>query len=1309
MSWSPDPPPDPASVDMNEEDGTGPVTRSRRRGQDMPSPPLPTLHQESPPSTTPSLSNHHQPLPPSTIPKPLPPSTTPNLSNHHQPLPPSTIPTQRQPLPPSTMPSNSSHQQDIMPPRSTTSSSSSSSSSSFSSSVSSDELFPVRLPTTSFLSSPICTHSQVRAVCALCRLEAHRVQDGEADLAEGSIGKARTWPRANEHSRARSVNWPTSTQAGPAEQDNWPTSTQAGPADQQGQETEVERALSDEPVEQPLVWGGDADSPDTPVDGEAVSEEQNAGINVSNRNLDYLNSSPFQMAKAGHQPSPEKLQEGKDIFLESGGSVARALLQKYQIDTAQADRLTELPSTRVRRSASASPPLSSSSSSSYSTQASLKAKDFAPPVKVPGYAQQSIARAHLHQDSVSRPAASAPTSRRNSSASSPQRPDDHLRFLSSQCSAPPLSPSPTIGPSQQSAFASPLSRISASPNSSQKGSPLASPSFFLPSSDSNTSLAAPSKPNAELNIEIRRLVQTHCNGDLGTLAQAVRVLQKREAVRLGTVHPGAWLDSNQDKWFSQVPDSKKQQLWEQDQSRKNQEEEKKKGEEEAAAGAGASGAPAPASFSKSVAALRRTVKEKVDRASTSHEDKNIQVQSANTISQTIISSLSQDIHKHKYVHVTLCEGRGLASAESGGASNPFVHMYVLCDIKSEHNAYSSNTVARCTSPVWHEQVTLIYKDITDALVLDVYDRRRVSEDVFIGRCVIPLAVCFNGPSRAPEGWVTLHDRRGKPVLLNPGSLYLALRADRQDTAGLSFEEDNAGPSGLPAFDFKQTHLTHTVWAGTWNLGNKRPTEEELARWIPAGDYDIMAIGTQECKFDPQEPWDSCKNDWIGELVRLMGKEYVLVRYLSLWEIRLAVFIRVTLASLVSNVSTWKEATGIGGVMGNKGGVLIGLHIQHTSLLMINSHLAAHTDKLEARHSNYRDIVGNCKMGDRVPGESKCMDILHQYDHIIWMGDLNYRIEYGLSAKERQPAPEERQPAPEVLDLILSKLEAGVEGRRELLAGDQLRTQGALQKCFLNFNEADPTAFEPTFKVQRGVSGCVYQRTRAPSYTDRVLYRSQPGLQDEICQTSYKSVPWNHTSDHKPVYALFSVLSRVLPPGLSRKLPSLTLSISKLKAIGLRPLEQPKQGTRAVASFVATKVRGAATNAYVRVAATWLQGLSMETDVVKDSVSPSWRSLLEAPMWFNNPERLRHCWLYVQVLHRDQINSEHDIGHARLPLCWLLDAPAPASSDQQQPGRVTSGATGHPLAGKATRFLLDLEKNGLPAGVLEGTINISPGR
>jgi hypothetical protein len=75
-------------------------------------------------------------------------------------------------------------------------------------------------------------------------------------------------------------------------------------------------------------------------------------------------------------------------------------------------------------------------------------------------------------------------------------------------------------------------------------------------------------------------------------------------------------------------------------------------------------------------------------------------------------------------------------------------------------------------------------------------------------------------------------------------------------------------------------------------------------------------------------------------------------------------------------------------IGNKGGCLISLRVCDTTLCFVGCHLAARPERIKKREDDYRAIISrSCGY----LGQSST-ELTHQFDHVIWSGDLNYRVD-----------------------------------------------------------------------------------------------------------------------------------------------------------------------------------------------------------------------------------------------------------------------------------------------------------------------------
>ncbi|KAB0406823.1 hypothetical protein E2I00_012397 [Balaenoptera physalus] len=227
-------------------------------------------------------------------------------------------------------------------------------------------------------------------------------------------------------------------------------------------------------------------------------------------------------------------------------------------------------------------------------------------------------------------------------------------------------------------------------------------------------------------------------------------------------------------------------------------------------------------------------------------------------------------------------------------------------------------------------------------------------------------------------------------------------------------------------------------------------------------------------------------------------KYAKVKLIRLVGIMLLLYVKQEHAAYISEVEVETVGTGIMGRMGNKGGVAVRFQFHNTSICVVNSHLAAHTEEYERRNQDYKDICS--RMQFRQVDPSLPPLTISKHDVILWLGDLNYRIE-----------------------------ELDVEKVKKLIE----------EKAFQTLYAND----QPTYKYDTGSDDWdTSEKCRAPAWCDRVLWKGK-----NITQLSYQSHMALKTSDHKPVSSVFDIGVRVVNEELYRKtLEEIVRSLDKME-------------------------------------------------------------------------------------------------------------------------------------------------------------------
>jgi len=445
-----------------------------------------------------------------------------------------------------------------------------------------------------------------------------------------------------------------------------------------------------------------------------------------------------------------------------------------------------------------------------------------------------------------------------------------------------------------------------------------------------------------------------------------------------------------------------------------------------------------------------------------------------------------------------------------------------------------------------------------------------------------------------------------------------------------------------------------VFVGTWNVGNAEPSAD-LTSWLQKKDsanvpFDIYVIGVQECDYKPKK--GACAAHFIKRVHETVGGEYEIVKYHSLMQMRIAVLAKAPIAKQITNINVSREATGIGGVIGNKGGVVTTFDLADTRMAFINSHLAAHQNKTEKRNEDVAEVLQGVAIG-----KGK-VDLLHQYHHVVWMGDLNYRLNFGKSAEAKEPSEED-------FNAMVGMIEA--KQYDELFALDQLAAARAKGEVFHGFREGE-YKFPPTFKVLRNEKTFKYKNQRSPAWCDRILWKSMPNVKP-MELTKLNAAAEVDSSDHKPVYAHFKLPFFKHLPAKAQGQALYTLHITELRGHGL-PIADVKSS-----------------DPYVQITypgtAKVIKGGKVKTPYKASTLDPVWldKEVPPVELLISNPDRLRETTLSVGVWDYDTASGDDILGFANFHLGEYLNK-----------GKVP--------------FDLVLRRYNLPAGRLTGVVELA---
>jgi endonuclease/exonuclease/phosphatase family metal-dependent hydrolase len=327
-----------------------------------------------------------------------------------------------------------------------------------------------------------------------------------------------------------------------------------------------------------------------------------------------------------------------------------------------------------------------------------------------------------------------------------------------------------------------------------------------------------------------------------------------------------------------------------------------------------------------------------------------------------------------------------------------------------------------------------------------------------------------------------------------------------------------------------TAASLSIFATTLNLGKaKPPSAAEVCKWLPEG-RDLYAIAVQECSY---------LEETVAVLLETLGGERwwsVYVQAIGGKAVGGCIAIVVLAKRQLESAGALKSMRTASGQVkrgkkllpewlleraSNKGAVGCAFRFHGTAIAFVGCHLASNkgeTSKVGKRIEDTRAMLEGLDMAY----DSLGFELPLSCHHVVLMGDLNYRV---------------TMPADSALRLMeqgdWSALRAADELMAAIGSGTILHSFWESPIQFLpsyrrvigqesELPEATDGSGVPRDVLDRSFTTFVKGGERTPSYTDRVLCCSLPGLEPQLTCERYSCCESVTISDHRPVSAELTV-------------------------------------------------------------------------------------------------------------------------------------------------------------------------------------------
>lgn len=232
-------------------------------------------------------------------------------------------------------------------------------------------------------------------------------------------------------------------------------------------------------------------------------------------------------------------------------------------------------------------------------------------------------------------------------------------------------------------------------------------------------------------------------------------------------------------------------------------------------------------------------------------------------------------------------------------------------------------------------------------------------------------------------------------------------------------------------------------------------------------------------------------------VRIVSKQMVGI-FLTVW-------VRRSLRRHIQNLNVSTVGVGVMGYIGNKGSISVSMSIHQTLFCFVCTHLTSGEKETDAmkRNADVQEIHRRTHFNS--PASIGLPRRIYDHERIIWLGDLNYRI--NLSYDQTRE--------------LISKKDWSMLSER-----DQLTKELKKGRTFSGWSEGT-LSFAPTYKYELN-SDTYYGKDpkagrRIPAWCDRVL---SFGMGMKLLRYKRSELK---LSDHRPVTASYSVEVEVFSP------------------------------------------------------------------------------------------------------------------------------------------------------------------------------------